>query len=101
MVPNARITRPFLRILAVAAAMVAPIAAPAGCAARSEGGAVTRPPTLGEELLALDSARRDGLLTDAEFAQRRDATLRAWKAITVAPVEVDSDDEAREEEPTP
>ena len=48
---------------------------------------VTRPPTLGEELLSLDAARKEGLLTDEEFAMRRAQAIHAWKAIGTAPVE--------------
>lgn len=36
---------------------------------------VVRPPTLGEELLTLDQARRDGLLTQAEYDKRRTETI--------------------------
>lgn len=32
---------------------------------------VVRPPTLGEELISLDQARKEGLLTQAEYDQRR------------------------------
>ena len=48
---------------------------------------VSRPPTLGEELLSLDAARKEGLLTDEEFAARRARTIEVWKAIGTAPVE--------------
>ena len=48
---------------------------------------VTRPPTLGEELIALDAAHRDGLLTQAEHDRRRARTIAAWKRIQDAPVE--------------
>lgn len=61
------------------------ILAPLGCAQRLNP-AVTRPPTLGEELLSLDAARKEGLLTDAEFAARRAQTMQAWKAIGTAHV---------------
>ena len=47
---------------------------------------VTRPPTLGEELLSLEQARRDGLLTQAEFARCRAGTIAAWKEIGSSPV---------------
>jgi hypothetical protein len=47
---------------------------------------VTRPPTLGEELLSLDQARKDGLLTQAEYKERRAGTIAAWKEIGNAPV---------------
>jgi hypothetical protein len=55
---------------------------------------VTRPPTLGEELLSLDAARRDGLLTEEEFTARRAQTIEAWKAIGTATVEVPEEDDA-------
>ena len=48
---------------------------------------VTRPPTLGEELIQLDAARRDGLLTQEEHDRRRAETIAAWKAIGDAPIE--------------
>ncbi len=48
---------------------------------------VTRPPTLGEELIALDQARRDGLLTQAEYEQRKAQTIAVWKQIGRTPVE--------------
>ena len=47
----------------------------------------TRPPTLGEELLSLDQARRDGLLTQAEYEQRRAQTIAVWKQIGRTPVQ--------------
>lgn len=48
---------------------------------------VSRPPTLGEELLSLDQARKDGLLTQAEYEKRRDETIAVWKRIGETPVE--------------
>lgn len=48
---------------------------------------VTRPPTLGEELIQLDAARREGLLTQAEHDRRRATTIAAWKRIGDAPIE--------------
>jgi hypothetical protein len=48
---------------------------------------VTRPPTLGEELIQLDAARRDGLLTQEEHDRRRAEIIAAWKAIGDAPIE--------------
>jgi len=42
---------------------------------------VTRPPTLGDELIQLDAARRDGLLTQEEYDTRRAETIAAWKRI--------------------
>ena len=50
---------------------------------------VTRPPTLGDELLSLDTARRDGLLTEAEYQQRRAETIELWKYIGDTPVEAE------------
>lgn len=58
------------------------------------GPIITRPPTLGEELLSLDAAHKEGLLTDAEFATRRAQTIAVWKAIGTAPVEVPEEDDA-------
>lgn len=48
---------------------------------------VTRPATLGDELLSLDSARKSGLLTDEEYAARRAQTIAEWKKISDTPVE--------------
>ena len=48
---------------------------------------VTRPPTLGEELIQLDAARRDGLLTQAEHDRLRGETIAAWTRIGDAPIE--------------
>jgi len=48
---------------------------------------VNRPPTLGEELIQLDQARKDGLLTDAEYDARRAQLIAAWKDIAVQPIE--------------
>lgn len=42
---------------------------------------VARPPTLGEELLSLDEARKDGLLSQEEYEQRRAQTIEIWKQI--------------------
>jgi hypothetical protein len=47
---------------------------------------VTRPPTLGDELIQLDAARRDGLLTQEEYDKRRAETIAAWKRIGDAPI---------------
>lgn len=49
---------------------------------------ITRPATLGEELLSLDQARKSGLLTDDEYAARRTQTIEAWKKIAATPIEV-------------
>jgi hypothetical protein len=48
---------------------------------------VTRPPTLGAELLELDAARRDGLLSQAEHDRLRTETIAAWKRVGDAPIE--------------
>ena len=48
---------------------------------------VTRPPTLGEELIQLDAARRDGLLSQAEYDKRRAETIAAWKRIGETPIQ--------------
>lgn len=77
------------RVLAVALLLLAP----PSCIQHFKP-IVTRPPTLGEELLSLDAARRGGLLTDEEFAARRAQTIQAWKAIGTAPVEVPEEDDA-------
>ena len=47
---------------------------------------VTRPPTLGDELISLDQAKKDGLITQEEFDKRRAETIAAWKAIGNAPI---------------
>jgi len=47
---------------------------------------VTRPPTLGDELISLDQAKKDGLITQEEFDKRRAETIAAWKAIGDAPI---------------
>lgn len=57
------------------------------CACTKYRPIVTRPPTLGEELIQLDAARRDGLLTQEEHDRRRTETIAAWKRIGDAPVE--------------
>jgi len=49
--------------------------------------AVTRPPTLGEELIQLDAAGRDGLVTQAEHDRFRAATIAARKRVGDAPIE--------------
>lgn len=58
------------------------------------GPIVTRPATLGEELLSLDAAHKEGLLTDEEFATRRARTIAMWKAIGTAPVAIPEVDDA-------
>ena len=47
---------------------------------------VTRPATLGEELISLESARKDGLLTDEDLSKRRAETIATWKAIGDTPI---------------
>jgi len=74
-------TRRFAMLAIAAAAGVLP------CACTGYRPIVTRPPTLGEELIQLDAARRDGLLTQAEHDRRRAATIAAWKRIGEAPIE--------------
>jgi hypothetical protein len=74
-------TRTYARIGIAAAA----IALACGCTVYRP--VVTRPPTLGEELIQLDAARRDGLLTQAEHDRRRAATIAAWKRLGDAPIE--------------
>ena len=70
----------------VALAIVAAVAGvlPGACTAYRP--IVTRPPTLGEELIQLDAARRDGLLTQEEYDGRRSETIAAWKRIGDAPI---------------
>lgn len=48
---------------------------------------VTRPPTLGEELIQLDAAHRDGLLSRAEHDRLREETIAAWTRIGDAGIE--------------
>lgn len=79
--------RPFSlrRGMALAIAAAAAGVLPSACTAYRP--IVTRPPTLGEELIQLDAARRDGLLTQAEHDHRRAETIAAWKRIGDAPIE--------------
>ena len=49
---------------------------------------VTRPPTLGSELISLDEARSAGLLTDDEHAHRRHQTIELWLSIASTPIEM-------------
>ena len=69
------------RVLAVAAATLV------SCSCTVYRPVILRPPTLGEELIQLDAARRDGLLTDAEYETRRAQAIAAWKRIGEAPIE--------------
>ena len=69
------------RVTVVAAAILLPC----GCTVYRP--VILRPPTLGEELIQLDAAHRDGLLTDAEYEKRRAETIAAWKRIGEVPIE--------------
>jgi hypothetical protein len=71
----------------VAPAIAALAAGLLPCACTKYCPIVTRPPTLGEELIQLDAARRDGLLTQEEHDRRRTETIAAWKRIGDAPIE--------------
>ena len=71
----------------VAPAIAALAAGLLPCACTRYRPIVTRPPTLGEELIQLDAARRDGLLTQEEHDRRRTGTIAAWKRIGDAPIE--------------
>ncbi len=68
-----------------ATVVAAAILVPCGCTVYRP--VILRPPTLGEELIQLDAARRDGLLTDAEYETRRAEAIAAWKRIGEAPIE--------------
>jgi hypothetical protein len=68
-----------------ASAVAVAILLPCGCTVYRP--VIVRPPTLGEELIQLDAARRDGLLTQEEHDRRRAETIAAWKAIGDAPIE--------------
>jgi hypothetical protein len=74
-----------MRGIASASAIAAAILVPCGCTVYRP--VILRPPTLGEELIQLDAARRDGLLTDAEYETRRAQAIAAWKRIGEAPIE--------------
>lgn len=62
---------------------------------------VYRPATLGEELVALDQARKDGLLTDAEYAARRELLIAAWKEIGTTPIQEVDPNSDTPRDPTP
>ena len=79
-----RPTRPVLVGLTVLATL--PWALSLGCIIYRP--IVTRPATLGDELLSLDSARKSGLLTDEEYAARRAQTIAEWRKIADTPIEV-------------
>jgi hypothetical protein len=74
-----------MRGIAWAGAVAAAILLPFGCTVYRP--VIVRPPTLGEELIQLDAARRDGLLTQEEYDRRRAEIIAAWKAIGDAPIE--------------
>ena len=80
-----RLPVPVRRCVALAIAAAAAGILPCACTAYRP--IVTRPPTLGEELIQLDAARRDGLLTQEEHDRRRTGTIAAWKRIGDAPIE--------------
>lgn len=82
---GARVRQASMCGAARATAVAAAILVPCGCTVYRP--VVLRPPTLGEELIQLDAARRDGLLTDAEYETRRADAVAAWKRIGEAPIE--------------
>jgi hypothetical protein len=70
----------------VAIGVLAMVVLNAGCIAYRP--IVTRPPTLGSELISLDAARSTGLLTDDEHAHRRRQTIELWLSIASTPIEM-------------
>ncbi len=82
---GAWVRRASMQGVARATVVAAAILLPCGCTVYRP--VILRPPTLGEELIQLDAARRDGLLTDAEYEKRRVETIAAWKRIGAAPIE--------------
>ena len=82
---RARSRRGSMRGIARASAVAATTLFACGCTVYRP--VILRPPTLGEELIQLDAAHRDGLLTDAEYEKRRAQTIAAWKRIGEAPIE--------------
>ncbi|MFM8871764.1 MAG: hypothetical protein ACKOJI_00090 [Phycisphaerales bacterium] len=74
-----------IRGIPSASAIAVAILLPCGCTVYRP--VILRPPTLGEELIQLDAARRDGLLTGAEYETRRAEAIAAWKRIGEAPIE--------------
>lgn len=83
MATRLRPSRPI--ILGLAAFATLPWALSAACVQYQP--VVTRPATLGEELMSIDSARKSGLLTDEEYAARRAQTIAEWKKIGDTPVD--------------
>ena len=81
----ARLASGAMRGIPSASAIAVAILLPCGCTVYRP--VILRPPTLGEELIQLDAARRDGLLTDAEYGKRRAEAIAAWKRIGEAPIE--------------
>ena len=82
-----RTTQPMRRCVTMAIMVImAAVAGVLPCSCTAYRPIVTRPPTLGEELLSLEQARRDGLLTQAEFERCRAGTIAAWKEIGNSPV---------------
>ena len=80
-------TQPMRRCVTMAIMVImAAVAGVLPCSCTAYRPIVTRPPTLGEELLSLEQARRDGLLTQAEFERCRAGTIAAWKEIGNSPV---------------
>ena len=82
---GAWVRRASARGIARASAVAATTLLACGCTVYRS--VILRPPTLGEELIQLDAAHRDGLLTDAEYEKRRAQTIAAWKRIGEAPIE--------------
>ncbi|RLS62474.1 MAG: hypothetical protein DWH96_08750 [Planctomycetota bacterium] len=64
-----------------------------GCVANQP--VISRPPTLGSELISLDAARDCGLLTHAEYTERRAETIALWIAIATTPVQTRSTEVAK------
>jgi hypothetical protein len=82
-----RTTLPMRRCVTMAIMVImAAVAGVLPCSCTAYRPIVTRPPTFGEELLSLEQARKDGLLTQAEYEERRAGTIAAWKEIGNAPV---------------
>ncbi len=82
---RARSRRGSMRGIARASAVAATSLFACGCTVYRP--VILRPPTLGEELIQLDAAHRDGLLTDAEYEKRRVETIAAWRRIGEVPIE--------------
>ena len=82
---RARSRRGSMRGIARASAVAATTLFACGCTVYRP--VILRPPTLGEELIQLDAAHRDGLLTDAEYEKRRAETIAAWRRIGEVPIE--------------